>query len=158
MFLDYIHNNLRNYSQLAHCHSFIVRPIHFIVIFPSDSGQHIYIQCACFHCVSIDSLLIFEKSLNKCGYHIVNRSHTAIMLNRHSEPSLLHTYAKTQPNTTAKSHYCKTYARTKYPHQTGNIHHIIKLFDVYILWKYYNIYAINELTGICYVTRTTVNR
>ena len=47
---------------------------------------------------------IFDMSLNKYGCHITNMSHIIIMLNGHTDISILHMYAKTQVTATPTSH------------------------------------------------------
>ena len=63
-------------------------------------------------CADYDShvtVCIFDISLNKYGCHTANISHTAIILNGHTNQKFLDTCAKTQQTAIPTSHLIVTY-------------------------------------------------
>ena len=100
---------------------------------------------------------MFDMSLNKCGFYIANMIHTGIMLNGHTDPTVLYISAKIQPIAMHISHItAKICARKKYAPQIPHIFYICQLlFHMQISDNYVSIYTPYQLTAINDVTMTT---
>ena len=81
-------------------------------------------------CVTIHTFDMCYWNIYNC--HIANIHHTAIMLNGHMKPTLLHMCAKTQPTTISSSHVIAMYVTaTNMPLQCiiWNLFHVQKWDD-----------------------------
>ena len=85
---------------------------------------------------------------DKYGCYIAIMSHTAILVNRHIDPKLLHKYIKTQPTAISNSQVITTYVPTKYAPQMAQVCDLCKSGHVQIAVTYVIIYASYECTAV----------
>ena len=87
-------------------------------------------ECHCTH--------VWHVSLNQYGYHITNMSYTAIMLNGHMDPTIVHRCAKTKQTLISNAHVVAIYVPER--NMAWKLMcHICQIFDG-LIWKIYNIY------------------
>ena len=86
-------------------------------------------ECHCTH--------VWHVSLNQYGYHITNMSYTAIMLNGHMDPTIVHRCAKTQQTLISNAHVIAIYVSERNM-AWKLICCICQIFEG-LIWKIYNI-------------------